>query len=95
MPAVTAVADARRRVTPRADMPWLDMPWAGAATLAVQVDMQADAAVTVVVMAAATTAAVTDVTATNDYDYNGCGYNPGAAIVGGVIGGALNAFGAY
>ena len=30
------------------------------------------------------------------YDnYNGCGYNPGAAIVGGLIGGALNGFGAY
>jgi hypothetical protein len=28
-------------------------------------------------------------------DYNGCGYNPGAAIVGGLIGGALNGFGAY
>ena len=30
-----------------------------------------------------------------DYDYNGCGYNPGAAIVGGLIGGALNGFGPY
>jgi|ERR1700722_6271633 hypothetical protein len=30
------------------------------------------------------------------YDnYNGCGYNPGAAIVGGLIGGALNGFGPY
>ena len=28
-------------------------------------------------------------------DYNGCGYNPGAAIVGGLIGGALNGFGVY
>jgi hypothetical protein len=28
-------------------------------------------------------------------DYNGCGYNPGAAIVGGLIGGALNGFGTY
>jgi len=28
--------------------------------------------------------------------YNGCGgYNPGAAVVGGLIGGALNAFGRY
>jgi hypothetical protein len=30
-----------------------------------------------------------------DYGYNGCGYNPGAAVVGGLIGGALNGFGAY
>jgi len=29
------------------------------------------------------------------YDYNGCGYDPGAAIVGGLIGGALNAAGVY
>ena len=30
------------------------------------------------------------------YDnYNGCGYNPGAAIVGGLIGGAVTGFGAY
>jgi hypothetical protein len=30
------------------------------------------------------------------YDnYNGCGYNPGAAIVGGLIGGAMTGFGAY
>ncbi len=28
-------------------------------------------------------------------NYNGCGYDPAAAIVGGVIGGALNGFGAY
>lgn len=26
---------------------------------------------------------------------NGCGYNPGAAVVGGLIGGALNGFGAF
>jgi hypothetical protein len=32
----------------------------------------------------------------NDYyGYNGCGYNPGAAIVGGLIGGALNRAGVY
>jgi hypothetical protein len=30
-----------------------------------------------------------------DYNYNGCNYDPGAAIVGGLIGGALNGFGAY
>jgi|ERR1700728_1808912 hypothetical protein len=30
------------------------------------------------------------------YGYNdGCGYNPGAAVVGGLIGGALNGFGAF
>jgi hypothetical protein len=29
------------------------------------------------------------------YDYNGCGYNPGAAVVGGLIGGALNGLGVY
>ena len=28
-------------------------------------------------------------------DYNGCGYNPGVAIVGGLIGGAMNGFGVY
>jgi hypothetical protein len=27
--------------------------------------------------------------------YNGCGYNPGAAVVGGLIGGALNGVGRY
>ena len=30
------------------------------------------------------------------YDnYNGCGYDPGAAIVGGLIGGVMTGFGAY
>jgi hypothetical protein len=28
-------------------------------------------------------------------NYNGCGYDPAAAIVGGVIGGALNGFGNF
>ena len=30
-----------------------------------------------------------------NYGYNGCGYNPAAAIAGGIIGGALNGFGAF